>query len=1352
MRGASLVEKMIVLTLSALFTLSAAMASTNVKGDGESSPDNLLTAKQPAKFKHFAISDGLAANQTYNVLQSEQGFIWIATRQGLSKFDGTAFTNYTHDPDNPNSIASNYIWTMREAPNGTLWLSLWGGGLDRFDPVTEAFTHYRTEKDNPNSLSTDFILASFQDSRGNIWVATDESLEKLDPQTNTSTHYQPDPKNPNSLSAPVNKIQEDAHGQLWLGTYTGLDKFDPDSETFTHFHHKEGNPNSLSGGYVWSLFIDDAGIIWVGTDGGGLNRFDPTTETFTYYQHREDDPASLSNNLVTFLGKDQQGGFWVGTLGGGLNKFDPQTGRFTTFQYDKADPNSLSNNTVWSVIEDEAGAYWIATESGLNYYDTRGHRFDLYRTNPMNPNSLSSSFVMSFYEDESGVLWIGTVGGGLNKFDRRQGVFAHYLNDPANPASLGHNDVNRIAPGRNGILWLGTSGGLERFDPASETFVHYRHDPANPNSLLTNNIQGLIRDAGGKLWLASFNGGISHFDPNTETFTHFSHDDNDPNSLIANTAYDFLEASDGGVWVATQGGLCRLDPHTKKFNNFTLRENHLSDAVVEDVYEDSRGVIWVSTDNGLNKFNPATQTFTNYFTKNGLPDNHVSGLIEDNQGYLWIATYRGIARFDPQAEIFRTYDVRDGLQDNQFSQAIYKSKSGELFMGGVNGFNAFYPDNLTDNPYIPRVVLTDFQLLNRPVKIGGDSPLQRHINVTDHLTLPYNYSVLTLKFAALNYRAPEKNRFAYMLEGFDQDWMYTDSANRLATYTNLDPGDYTFRVKASNNDGVWNEEGTALAVTITPPWWVTWWFRSLAVLAAVGLAAAGYGYRVRNLRRRTVELERQVTARTQELAESNQQIQTAKEKAECANRAKSIFLANMSHELRTPLNAVLGFSQLMHNDRHATEDQKRYLAIIGRSGEHLLSLINNVLEISKIESGRVELEMTHLDLFQLIHEMKSLMWMRAHEKGLDFTLEQAPDLPRHIRVDGGKLRQVLINLIGNAIKHAASGTVILRAMAVEQERSDPVRVRFEVEDTGPGIRKEERERIFSPFVQLEDRASTEAGTGLGLAISRQYVELMGGKLGVTGEPGKGSIFHIEIPATVLAPEAIPAELPSGRRVIGLAEGQPRHRLLIVEVHPESRLLLRRLLEPLGFELREATNGEEAVAIFEQWRPDLIWMDIRMPVMDGLEATRRIKATDAGSRTRIVAVTAHALEEERREILAAGCDDFIRKPYRDGDIHDALTRHLGLRFVYEEEQSPDNGELPLAAADLADLPAELLQELEQALVRIDMDAVTHVIEAIHARHPSQAKVLGAVAGDLQFGRLLRIIRATRGETGLETRHE
>jgi signal transduction histidine kinase/DNA-binding response OmpR family regulator len=494
------------------------------------------------------------------------------------------------------------------------------------------------------------------------------------------------------------------------------------------------------------------------------------------------------------------------------------------------------------------------------------------------------------------------------------------------------------------------------------------------------------------------------------------------------------------------------------------------------------------------------------------------------------------------------------------------------------------------------------------------------------------------------------------------------------------------------------------------------------------------------LAQREQELQRHRDHLSELVEERTADLIKARDAAEAANRAKSVFLANMSHELRTPLNAVLGFSQLMKNAPDVTAEQRNNLDIITHSGEHLLNLINNVLDISKIESGHVELEESHLDLHQMLQELKSLMYMRAAEKGLTFTLEQSPDLPSHIKVDGGKLRQVLINLIGNAIKYTLHGGVALKAVRVSQQSDELVRLRFEVADSGPGIRAEDQDRIFSPFVQMGGRPPTEAGTGLGLAICRQHIDLMKGKIGITSEPGKGTTFHFEIPVTLLPLEATSAA-PSHGRVLGQAEGQPRYRLLIVEDQPENRLLLRSLLDPLGFELREAVNGQEAFELFEQWHPHLIFMDIRMPVMDGLQATRQIKASDSDVQTNIVALTAHALEEERKEILAAGCDDFVRKPYTYTEILDALTRHLGVQFVYEES-TPQDTDTSLDATALAALPSELHNTLEQALRRIDLDAVSHVIDGIREYNPALADALTAVAKDLQFGRILQLMRANQ----------
>ena len=496
------------------------------------------------------------------------------------------------------------------------------------------------------------------------------------------------------------------------------------------------------------------------------------------------------------------------------------------------------------------------------------------------------------------------------------------------------------------------------------------------------------------------------------------------------------------------------------------------------------------------------------------------------------------------------------------------------------------------------------------------------------------------------------------------------------------------------------------------------------------------------LRKHRENLEDTVRHRTEQLAE-------AKARAEAANRAKSSFLANMSHELRTPLNAVLGFSRLLKNNPDVTLPQRETLDVIVRSGEHLLNLINNVLDMAKIESGQVALKESEVDLHRLLHEMQSLMGVGGVEKGLRFALEFAPDLPRFVAVDAGKLRQVLLNLLGNAIKYTDSGGVTLRARLASIHGSEKANVRFEVEDSGPGISQEDCERIFSPFVQLGDQAPAQTGTGLGLAICKEYVELMGGQIGVTSKPSKGSVFYFEIPVSIL-PSAAERDELKHRRILGLAEGQPRHRLLIVEDQPENRLLLRRLLNPLGFELREAANGQEAVALFEQWHPDLIWMDIRMPVMDGLEAVRRIRATKAGAATKIIALTAHALEEEREPIMAAGCDDLVRKPFREQELFEALARHLRLKFIYEEaprqESTAEAPGLTLNPEQLDALPEQLLQGLRQAVIELDTARTHALIEQVTERDASLGRALDTLATRLDYKRLLKLLEKEHPETG------
>jgi signal transduction histidine kinase/CheY-like chemotaxis protein len=657
-----------------------------------------------------------------------------------------------------------------------------------------------------------------------------------------------------------------------------------------------------------------------------------------------------------------------------------------------------------------------------------------------------------------------------------------------------------------------------------------------------------------------------------------------------------------------------------------------------------------------------------------------------------------------------------------------------MFFGGKSGLNAFYPEMLRGNDFAPPVVLTDFKINNKSVEPSENSPLQVDIDYTDELTLSHEDNVFSIEFAALNYVSPDQNQYAYQMEGFDENWTVIDSTSREAKYTNLDSGTYTFKVKASNNDGVWNEEGTSITLTITPPWWKTTWFRGGLVILLAGLVYGGYRARMNLLENRNRQLEAQVAERTQELF-------IAKQDAEIANQAKSTFLANMSHELRTPLNAILGFTRLLIRDEGISPQQHEMLDVVNRSGEHLLSLVDDVLSLSRIEAGRSELTPQAFDLLQMLQDVGMVVRPRAGAKGLAFELELDADLPRFVLADAAKVRQVVINLLGNAVRYTQKGWVKLHAHS-QPLAADPatVQLRLEVKDSGPGIPKEKQDEIFESFVQLERAPHVESGTGLGLAISRSLVTMMNGEISVESEMGQGSSFRVELPVQLAEAEMVAAGEVSAAEVVGLQVGQPEWRVLVVEDNAENRLLLTSLLTHVGFTVKEAENGQEAITQFQEWHPHFIWMDMRVPVLDGYAATPQIRDLPGGKEVKIVAATASALEEEREDILAVGCDDVVRKPFREYEIFEAMAQLLDVKYVYEEsgEAPPQEQAVELTVGMLAELPPDLLQELQETTLALNSEATLQVIERIADQFPEVAAGLRDLVDNFQMDRLRKLL--------------
>jgi ligand-binding sensor domain-containing protein/signal transduction histidine kinase len=850
------------------------------------------------------------------VLQDQQGFVWFATFDGLQRYDGYHLKTYRPRPDDPRSISGGQLRVLYEDRSQVLWVGTWNNGLNRYDRQTDQFVRYRHDPNDPTSLGGNAVRAILEDHAGNLWIGTDGGLSRLDRATQRFVHYQHDPANPQSLAHnDIYALYEDRAGNLWIGTYGGgLDRFEPASGRFTHYRHNPDDPSSLSTDRVYTAIAEDrAGNLWIGTWEGGLERLDRSTGRFTHYRNDPDDSASLAYDTVAALYVDAAGDIWVGTWGGGLDRFEPGSGGFLHEQPDLLDPASLSDERVVAITEDRSGVLWLGTEGGgVSMLDRYKQQFAHYHQRPSDPASLSGGQVFAIAEDQAGSWWIGTFGGGLNRLDRQTGQFVHYRHDPSNPTSLSHDAVATVCEDRTGALWVGTLNGLNRLDRQTGQFTRYQHSPADPHSLSSNQVNTIYEDRAGALWVGTLNG-LNRLDRQTGQFTRYQHNPDDDASLSAFPIRTIVEDRAGALWIGTRGGgLNRFDPQTGVFAHYQRNPadpRSLSSNSVLAIHEDQAGSLWIGTeDGGLNQFDPATQqVIARYRRQDGLPSDTITSIVGDERGALWLGTSQGLARFNPTTHRIRSYDQSDGVPISLFQLgAALRSRGGELIFGGINGFVAFDPSQLKDDPSVPPIALTDLQLANRPVPVGDGSPLPQAINELPELTLSYQDRVISIEFAALSYRAPARNRYRYTLEGFDREWTEVDSSRRFVTYTNLNPGAYVFRVRGSNSDGVWNDVGRSLRIVITPPWWQTVWFRALAALLVVGAGAGAYRWRVRALAERNRQLAAQVAERTGALAQRTDEL--------------AITNGQLQHEIAERTQAEQALQQVNRTlEQHVTE-------------------------------------------------------------------------------------------------------------------------------------------------------------------------------------------------------------------------------------------------------------------------------------------------------------------------------------------------------------------------------------------------------------------------------------------------
>jgi signal transduction histidine kinase/ligand-binding sensor domain-containing protein/ActR/RegA family two-component response regulator len=1240
------------------------------------------------RFCQISIKDGLSQNTIRSIFQDRKGFMWFGTQGGVNRYDGYGFKTYTHVPDSENSLCDDFVYAILDDPDGGLWFGT-GNGLSYFDPVRERFTCYRYQEDNPAGLSCNYVKALYRDSKGVLWIGTwGKGLNRFHPETGTFSHYMHDPDEPGSLSSNrVVCMVEDDQGYLWVGTSGGgINRMDPETGKFTRYCTKPAQ-NKIPGSEVLCVAAGKGGDLWMGTWKGGITRFNLNTKLFKIYQHDKNDPNSLSDNIVFSLLVTETGEVWAGTQNG-LNHWHPGTGHFRHYHSNPNRPGSLGGNHILSLFRDRGGDIWAGTAvSGVNRLEGGEKNFALYRQESGNPNSLNNNNVYAFHEDpgDPAVLWIGTRGGGLNRLNRKTGQFKVYKHDPDNPHSLGHDEVHALKRDRSGTLWIGTfGGGVYQFLEKEEKFVSFKGTPGKKAGLNGNYVSCIFEDGSGAIWVGTMDGGINRFDRTTRRFKNYGNKPGDKNTLSNNFTRTIYEEKEkpGILWIGTEGGgLNRLETAGGAFTHYLHNQddpNSLSHNMIMSFHRDRRGIFWIGTaGNGLNRFDPSSGRFNVFTVSDGLANNTVYGILEDDSGQLWLSTNRGLSRFNISSGEFKNYDVHDGLQSNEFNfGAAFKCSSGEMFFGGVNGFNAFFPDRVKDNPNIPPVLITDFKLFNETVPVGetGDSRtlLEKSIMDTDEISLCYDDAVISFEYTALNYRFADKNQYKYIMEGFDKKWNSVGD-RRFATYTNLPPGSYVFRVKGSNNDGIWNEEGRSLRIIVTPPFWLTWWFAPLMILLFLSFIITLHRLRLRKEKIVNRRLEQEVTRRTREA-------EYARLAAEEANKSKSQFLARMSHEIRTPLNGVIGFIDML-KDTDLSEEQEDYVKSVNIGGRALLSLVNDILDFSKIEAGHMALEEIDFSPADIVAEVLDIVRPKIGKNPVKVMGTIDPAVPGFVFGDAARFRQVLFNLMGNAAKFTEKGEIVLH-VEVETERAGKLKLHTTVSDTGIGIAGEKLSHIFDIFQQADGSTTRQyGGSGLGLSICRQVAHLMDGDVWVESEVGKGSTFHFtawlkrsakqEIPkeTSIETPKETVIEHKNSTVIDGetaVKERSPlepkeceageRDFILLVEDNALNQKLARYMLNRAGYCVDLAVNGKEAVDMVTS-EPDkyrLILMDIQMPEMDGIEATRIIRRKGFKD-IPIVAMTAQALKGERERCMETGMNDFISKPIKRETVFQTVQK-------------------------------------------------------------------------------------------------
>ncbi|MDF2189545.1 hybrid sensor histidine kinase/response regulator transcription factor [Paraflavitalea sp. CAU 1676] len=1358
----------------------------------------LRAQTQQYQFSRIDISQGLSHSQINTIMRDSKGFMWIGTMSGLNRYDGYNFTIYRHNLHDSTTIGDDFIVRIFEGPDNTIWVEN-RNGLNVFDQATEQFNRNASACLARYALPPASVTSILRDSRGKFWFVMGQAgLYTYDPASRKTVRvFQTDAIALNPVS-----IGEDNKGDIWVVFNNGhIEKLDGRTGSATFKTDLLGSATRFER-LPYSLYIDAENELWcfVSNDPRGVFQYNPATNTL-HHITGDSGPFRLNNNLVTGLLQDNKGNIWVFTDHGGVNILNKKKGTSQYLMHNDDDPRSLSQNSLTTGYKDKAGNIWVGTyKKGINYYRERTASFPLFDHQPADPNSLPYNDVNKFIEDAAGNLWIGTNGGGLIYYDRTKKTFRQFLHNPSDPNSLSNNVIVSLFIDHNQKLWIGSYfGGLDCYD--GKRFTHYKHSN-DPASIADDRVWEIFEDSRKELWVGTLIGGLDRFDRQKNVFHH--HLPTGGNSVSSGYIAALMEDNTGKLWIGTANGVDVLIRRPNLPDSFAHYYNtpgnaaSLSNNNVITMLQDKKGQIWIGTRDGLNLFDPRKNAFQIFRREDGLPDNAVLTLLEDDAGELWMSSPNGIAhiqlQYDAQKDRYlllsHNYNELDGLQGTAFNEnAAYKTRNGELIFGGANGFNLFHPEAIRPGKLQAPLAFTDLRIFNKTVavgeKINGRIVLPQSITQTKDITLRYNENVLSIEFAALNFSNAERSKYAYKLDGFNEDWSYTDGRMRMATYTNLDPGDYTFRVKAATSNDVWNDQELTLHIKVLPPFWKTPWAYALYVLV---LGAILWFSRHMVLQRARIRFQ---------LEQQRKEAQRMHE----LDMMKIRFFTNVSHEFRTPLSLILAPVEKMLQQAE-DEGQKKQYSLIHRNARRLLNLVNQLLDFRKMEVQELRLNTSTGDIIRFTKDITYSFTDIAEKKNIRFNFHSAVDR-FFTSFDHDKLERILFNLVSNAFKFTPEQGSVTVALRLEEQGEGTFRLAIQVKDTGIGIPKEKQDLIFERFFQHDTPGSiVNQGSGIGLSITREFVKLHQGTISVESEPEQGSCFTVILPLQAVPAAALSMPLaateqtglngvaPAGQSITALpvAMNDPEGRaaaitgetgngvhhaeretttgngvhhaeaeaaageheakkkmLLLVEDNEDFRFYLKDNLRQ-HFTILEAANGKEGWQKALGHHPDLVVSDISMPEMNGIDLCKKIKKDQRTSHIPVILLTALAGEQQQLKGLETGANDYLTKPFNFeillSRIRNQLSQQAIARKTFEKRIEVSQAALQTASPDEQFLH-QVMELIEKNMGNPEF-SVEELSKGVYMSRVALYKKILALTGKtpIEFIRSVRLKRAAQ----------